>query len=172
VRRRFPGIDRILRVSGGELAALRRSQGLSQNDLAELTGLHRNTVANVERGSLDPSVLAMSLMQVQLRASGVFVEEDGFYPCPPPSASCGFPFPRLVVPPSTMARIMGGCARRRRSELGMSLAELADAAGLHLNTVWNFERGLVEPSVSTTYLIYRGLDVAWVGGSEEGLRFE
>ena len=70
MRSRLPGIERILRASGGELAALRRFRGLSQGDLAELTGLHKNTIANIEGGDRDASVLAMSLMQIRLRARG------------------------------------------------------------------------------------------------------
>ncbi len=166
----MPDLDLMLRVSGGELAALRRSQGLSQSDLAELTGLHRNTVANIESGSGDSSVLAVSLIQVRLRASGVLVEKTGFIPCPPPPGT-DFPYPRLLVHPSAMARIMGESVRRRRLERALSLQALAEATGVHRNTIWNFEQGLVAPSASTTYLIYRGLGVTRVGGSDSGLVF-
>jgi transcriptional regulator with XRE-family HTH domain len=172
MRSRPPGLDRILRFTGEGLAGLRRFQGLSQGELAERTGLHRNTIANIERGERDSSILAVSLMQIQLRAGGATVEAEGFLPCPSGADPGAFPFPNLVLAPSVMARVMGDSVRRRRLELGMSLDELARATGAHLNTLWNFERGLVAPSTSTTYLIYRGLGVRRVGGSEQGLVFD
>jgi transcriptional regulator with XRE-family HTH domain len=161
----------MLFVSGGELSALRREQGLSQPDLAELTGLHRNTIANVERGRGDSSVLAMSLMQVYLRASGVVVGNEGFILCPPPAGDRKYPYPSLMVRAPSMISTMGQLTRERRRKREMSLTELADAAGVHRNTIWNFERGLVAPSVSTIYSIYRSLEVRWVGGSDNGLLF-
>lgn len=163
------GIERVLRVSGGELAILRRSQGLSQADLAELTGLHRNTITNIERGVKDASVLAMSLVQLHLRAGGVFVEREGFYPSPHPAGSAAYPYPELLIAPPAMVSAMGDRVRRRRLDLGLSLHALASACGVHVNTIWNFERGLVAPSVSTTYLVYSNLQVRWIGGSKEGL---
>lgn len=169
MRRKMPDVDRILFVSGGELAALRRHRGLSQADLAELTGLHKNTIANIEKGTADASVLAMSLMQIHLRASGVFVERDCFVPCPDEGPE--YPYPNLVVPPAIMARVMGSSIRLRRLERKTSLASLAEATGLHCNTIWNFEHGLVASSVSTTYLLFRALGVTWVGGSSEGIVF-
>lgn len=172
MRRRQPDIDRLLRFTGGELAALRRCQGLSQGDLAELTGLHRNTIANIERGERDSSILAVSLMQIQLRASGATVEADGFLPCRSEADPGAFPFPNLVVGASVMASVMGDKVRQKRLELGMSLKCLAETTGVHLNSLWNFERGLVAPSTSTTFLIYSRLGVRRVGGSAEGLVFE
>jgi transcriptional regulator with XRE-family HTH domain len=70
-----------------------------------------------------------------------------------------------------MISIMGQLTRERRVKREMSLADLADAAGVHRNTIWNFERGLVAPSASTIYLLYRSLGVQWVGGSDNGLMF-
>jgi transcriptional regulator with XRE-family HTH domain len=167
-RSALPDIERILSVSGGELGALRRAQGLSRDDLAELTGLHRNTIANVERGGSDSSILAMSLMQVHLRASGVVVGREGFILCHPQAPGREYPYPDLLVRPSTMMRVMGEMVRQRRVDRGMSIADFAVAAGVHRNTVWNIERGLVVPTSSTIYLIYRGLGVQRVGGSGDG----
>jgi transcriptional regulator with XRE-family HTH domain len=164
-----PGMERVLFVSGGELAALRRSQGLSQSDLSELSGLHRNTVQKVEAGCGDSSILAMSLMQIFLRASGVNVEREGFFPCPPPAEVPDYPYAFLILRPPVMIAAMGRMIRRRRTERGMSLSGLADSVGVHRNTIWNVERGLVAPASSTIYAIYRGLGVRWVGGSDKGL---
>jgi transcriptional regulator with XRE-family HTH domain len=170
-RKLEPEAERILFVSGGELEAMRRSQGLSRPDLAELTGLHRNTIANVERGLGDCSILAMSLMQVHLRARGVTVGKEGFLLCPPPAGDPRYPYPHLVVPPSAMIGEMGRRVRQLRIERGMSISELAEAARVHRNTVWNFERGLAAPSATFIHSVYSLLGVQWVGGSEDGLIF-
>jgi len=166
-----PEAERILFVSGGELETLRRSQGLSRPDLAELTGLHKNTIANVERGIGDCSILAMSLIQIHLRASGVDVGKEGFLLCPPPSGDSSYPYPDLVIPPSAMISEMGRHVRLLRIERGMSISKLAEVACVHRNTVWNFERGLAAPSATTVYSVYRRLGVQWVGGSDDGLVF-
>ncbi len=163
MRRPLPNLKRILRFSGGELSALRRFEGLSQYDLAELTGLHRNTIANLEEGATDPTVLAMSLIQIRLRAIGVFVENEGFVPRPSPLDSKAYAYPKfLSLYPAVIVRVMGQRIRARRRALGMSLAELSRACDLHLNTVWNLERGLVIPSASTIFRIYRRLDVRYI----------
>jgi transcriptional regulator with XRE-family HTH domain len=171
MRNSTPGLERILRSSGSELAILRRSEGLSQFELAEITGLHKNTIANVERGTGDASILAVSLMQVHLRATGVLIEADGFMVCPPLAGTHDYPFPQLIVPPSMMIRGMGLGSCLRRLELGLSLRELAAICRLHPNTIWNFERGLVAPSTSTTFRIFRGLEIRKVCGSGKGLDF-
>lgn len=37
-------------MTGAELRALRRAAGLTQRELAAIVGLHRNTLARLERG--------------------------------------------------------------------------------------------------------------------------
>lgn len=37
-------------MTGAELLALRRAAGLTQRELAAIVGLHRNTLARLERG--------------------------------------------------------------------------------------------------------------------------
>lgn len=162
MRSRRPGIDLVLRNSGAQLAELRRSAGLSQAELAERAGIHTNTVSNIERAIGDPSVLAMSLIQVHLGSSGVLVESDGFITLPPGCSDPDCTFPASALAPSRMMNVMGDCLRSRRRGLGLTLEELASETGLHLNTIWNFERGLVVPSVTTVWSLYRRLGVRLV----------
>jgi transcriptional regulator with XRE-family HTH domain len=170
-RRRDPGLDGAMREFGSFIARLREELGLSQSDLAELVGLHVNTLANIERAAVDPSVLTISLILVKLGCSGVEVSERGFEPLPP-SAGSGLPaFPALEAPPPSMVRMMGGLVRSRRLALGLSLDQAARASGVHRNTYWNFEKGLVAPSLSTTYRVYLALGIKRVLGCEEGIRF-
>jgi len=161
----------VLRCSGAYITSIRRSAGLSRDDLADLAGLHANTIANIERGSCDPSVLAISQIYVRLGCSGVHIEGDGFYPEPPSPGVEGPRYLGLDVPSAQMALVMGARVRERRESIGCSLDELSGESGVHANTIWNFEHGLVAPSLSTTYKIYKALGVSLVAGCEDGIAF-
>jgi transcriptional regulator with XRE-family HTH domain len=54
------------------LASLRRERSLSQEDLAELAGLHRTFVSRVERSVQAPSLLAIYALSTAL---GIFPSE-------------------------------------------------------------------------------------------------
>jgi transcriptional regulator with XRE-family HTH domain len=171
MRNRLPRAMEILRTSGSIIADIRKTEGLSQSELAELTGLHPNSITNAERGVVDPSILLTSLIFLRLRCLGVAVNEEGFYPIPSPDARGGLPFPNLDICKAAMISEMGRRVVERRHALGLSIRDLAEESGVHPNTVWNFEKGLVAPSTSTTYGIYRALGVSRVVGTEEGIRF-
>lgn len=59
------------------LAELRQEQGLSQQKLAELLGVSRQTVISIEKGRFDPSLpLAFQLAAVfQLRIEDIFTPD-------------------------------------------------------------------------------------------------
>lgn len=163
-----PPLGAVLRDSGHLAAELRRREGLSQAELAELSGLHPNTVANFERGACDSSVLVLSLIYIYLGSPGVLIEEDGFQPLPRREGQRGPIFPRSLISLPTMARIIGERVRERRLALGLTMDDVAHEAGLHANTVWNLENGLVAPSASTSFRLYRCLGIGQVaaGGSD------
>jgi transcriptional regulator with XRE-family HTH domain len=167
--RTIGSIEGILRYSGRALAGLRRESGLSQEDLADIAGIHRNTVGNIERGDCDPSAIAVGMLQICLRCKGIAVGEKGFSPLGAGQDRRFVPFDALSLRPSTMVSMMGEAARARRAVLGLSMAALARDTGIHLNTIWNFEQGLVTPSLSTLFLIYRGLEVRTVAGEPDSL---
>lgn len=164
-----PGLKSTLHSCGERIADFRRGFGLSQYELAELAGLHPNTIANIERGEVDPSVLVANRVFVNLGCPGILVRDDGFEPLRPVSGLPAIPFPNMKTTPACMAMVMGERVRNRRLCLGLSLDEVARSSGLHLNTVWNFERGLVSPALSTTYRLYRALGVSSVLGCEGGI---
>ena len=68
----------ILREIGRRLKRKRLEKNLSQQKLAELSGLNRTTIGEVERGS---SFGILTLVQV-LRALGALEELDSFLPDP------------------------------------------------------------------------------------------
>lgn len=44
---------------GNALRRVRRERGISQEDFAEMAGVHRNYVGRVERGEIDPSLSSL-----------------------------------------------------------------------------------------------------------------
>ena len=55
------------------------------------------------------------------------------------------------------ASSFGAVLLRRRHELGLSQEELAEAAGVHRNTLSHLERGRYAPSLDVLLRIARGL---------------
>jgi transcriptional regulator with XRE-family HTH domain len=71
----------VLRELGQRLRRRRLDQNLSQEDLAERTGLNRTTISGLERG--DPATL-LTFIQI-LRGLEALDELDAFLPDPGPS---------------------------------------------------------------------------------------
>jgi transcriptional regulator with XRE-family HTH domain len=165
-------LKEIIRASGASIASIRKAEGYSQAQLADLAGVHQNTIANIERGVVDPSVLALNFIYLKLRCQGIEISDEGFSPILSPSGSRELPFPKLALTsPGAMILAMGRSVSAWRQARDMSLKDLAGEAGVHVNTLWNFENGLVVPSTSTIYSVYRALDVSRVMGSEGGIFF-
>jgi transcriptional regulator with XRE-family HTH domain len=157
-------VSRAIKARRGEL-------GLSQEDLALLCGLHRNTLGKIERGEAQPNILVLSVLLISLGSTGVKVEEGGWDPLYAPTsgidARSHF---QAMRAPGVIADIGRAIRAARRTE-GISLEKLAAAADLHTNTLWSLESGLVVPSSATVHRVYRGLGVRNVTLGEEGLVF-
>ena len=52
--------ERVLRAVGTAIAARRRGSGLSQEQLAERSGLHRTYIGAVERGIRNPTITSLA----------------------------------------------------------------------------------------------------------------
>lgn len=145
-----------LREIGSGITAIRKKTGLSQADLAERSRIHVNTLSNLEHGLGDPSVTVLSLVLTQLGCPGLEISESGFHPWAP-----------ILDPRETMqtnplmasfiASEIGDKICERRRILGFSQQELAEAARIHPNTVWNIENGLVDASSFTIFRLYLSL---------------
>lgn len=61
--------ERMLHALGHELRARREQQGLSQQELADKAGLHRNFVGLLERGQRNVTVLVLQDLAAALRMS-------------------------------------------------------------------------------------------------------
>jgi transcriptional regulator with XRE-family HTH domain len=149
---------------GAAIREKRRDLGLSQEELARLAGLHRNAIGKIERGEVDPALTSLNHIYPNLGCVAVRFDVDVILPWP---LAGGLPITPGEFSPARMMRMIGAAVRERRRALGCSLKELAAHAGIHPNTIWNVERGLVDPSLTITQRLYRGLGVQVVTADSE-----
>jgi transcriptional regulator with XRE-family HTH domain len=157
--------DQILYFAGGELGSRRRACELSQEELAEACGVHRTSIGRIERGEEDCSIVALSYLYFQLRCSGVLVDRRGIVPVADPESGIQDILQFGTLKAAALIWRMGEAVRSRRKAMRLTLDEVARMAGIHRNSLWSFERGLVSPSLSTYHRILRALEVARVTSS-------
>ncbi|HFC8546471.1 TPA: helix-turn-helix domain-containing protein [Neisseria lactamica] len=59
-------MDTLLINFGMHLAKLRQDRGLSQEALAELSGLHRTYISSLERGKRNPTLTTLNSLKMAL----------------------------------------------------------------------------------------------------------
>ncbi|MBU0928592.1 MAG: helix-turn-helix domain-containing protein [Spirochaetes bacterium] len=161
-----------LAACGAEYRRSRLERGLSREALAELADVHVNTVASVERGEHDMTsttqcrlLAALGCRSLVLRDNvDIIVLHEGEEA-----------FPRADIqrmPYASIIAIIGGSVRGRRESSGLTLEALASVSGMHANTLWNIERGLVCPKSSNIHRIYRALGISVVTPDPERLILE
>jgi transcriptional regulator with XRE-family HTH domain len=64
--------NNILKQFGARIRQLRKQKGFSQEQLAELTGFHRNYIGMVERGERNPALVNI---QVFAKVFGLSISE-------------------------------------------------------------------------------------------------
>ncbi|MFH1726449.1 MAG: helix-turn-helix transcriptional regulator [Elusimicrobiota bacterium] len=108
---------------------LRRSRGLTIGELAEASGVGRNTLSRLERGvtPFNPAVVGRILAQFGPEARKVFAED---------------PYEHLIPTES-----FGAWLRNFRMRMGMRQKDLAEALGVHKVTVCRYERHGFMPDV-------------------------
>ncbi len=148
-----------LKAVGADMKRARLERGLSREELADLAGVHPNTIGGVERGDHDVNSGTKCWILAALGARSVIMETDADFVELEDDES---QYPRADVQAmadSEIVRIIGNAIRNRREGIGMSLDELARRSGVHRNTLWNIERGLVSCSGSSLHCIYIALGV-------------
>ena len=146
-----------LKGCGAEFRRARLARGLSRERLAELAGVHPNTVGVAERGDRDVSGINETRILLALGCERLAIEPRGILLSLGASPS-GAAFESLkALPDPVIARHIGTAIRRRRAVLGLSLDEASAAASLHRNTLWNIERGFVIAGSLSLYRVYLAL---------------
>jgi transcriptional regulator with XRE-family HTH domain len=69
-------MDKILKQFAESLQRIRKNQGLSQEKLAELTGLHRTYISDLECGRRNPSIITLVKLSQALSVTLVTLLKD------------------------------------------------------------------------------------------------
>jgi len=148
-----------LNTFAAETRRAREARGFSRKELARHAGLHENTICAIEREERDLSCITQTRLLAALGCEGLDVGKEGVRivlgtkPHPPRRS------PLLEKPAAAVIGSMGASIRVRRTEFGLSLEDLSRKAGIHRNTVWNFERGLVVPNGYSVFALFRALEL-------------
>ncbi len=122
---------------GERLHESRKARGYTLQELAEKAGLSPSYLSEIEKGSKKPSLKSLERISHALGIS-------------PGELSRG---EDKELDPGTGTRI-----RLFRKEKGMTLQDLAEAAGVSLSYICEVERAAVPPSIQTLKKIAEGLD--------------
>jgi len=161
-----------LKATGAEFLQARLSRGLSREALAERSGVHVNTIGALERGERDVNSTTKCWILAALGCRSLVMEDhvDRILLHEDPAS-----FPRAdiqTMPDSIVVRIIGQALRDRRESLNATMGLVALRAGVHENTLWNIERGLVSATGIHLHRIYRALGVSVVTPGPDGILFE
>jgi transcriptional regulator with XRE-family HTH domain len=145
---------RLLISLGTMIREQRRAAGHSQEHLAELAGLHRNSLNAIERGSQDAEAVSLTnTIQVLGILAFKLDYETGSVRCTavgPP----GHP-----VDPAIYARALGRGLRQLRMAAAVSRERLATACGIHRNTIERIENARCRVTLPTLIALYRHFGV-------------
>ena len=155
-------------VRSAQLRMARAALNWTVRDLAEATGLHRNTITNIEVGRYAGDQKSLELIEQVLRKAGIeFIDEGG------PGVRLrkrqqiivGDPAPSVPASNLThMEEISGAQIRAARALLRWSAIDLAQASALGVNTIRRAE--IADEGTALTaaneLAIRRALEVAGV----------
>lgn len=146
----------------------RREIRVSQETLAKMAGLHRNTVRLLESGQTDATLLTVARVLAALGVTRVEIEvrfvNACFAPERPDASSAG-----PMGDSASVLERFGRSIADRRHEAGLTQERLAERTGLHPHTIGEIERGLEDPTVSTVLALYEALGVHELAPTPEGL---
>ncbi len=161
-----------LQRAGEEMKRRRVERGLTRNELARLACVHVNTIGSIERGEHDINSTTKCWILAALGTKSLIMEIHCDHIELAPERDL---FPRTDIqsrPDAEVVRIIGNAIRIQREGLGLSLSELALNSGIHSNTLWNIERGLVSSTGINLHCIYLALGIRKATPSAFMLEFE
>jgi len=157
---------------GKELYRIRKNQGLSIEKLSEITKLHSNTISCVERGLNDIKLVTNARLMAALGSSSFYIKETTFKYIIDDNANESNCNDVLNLPGNLIVLMTGNAIRKERIRKGLKLNELSIITGLHSNTIWNIENGLVEPTLFNLFRIHKALKLIKLSASVDGLNID
>ncbi len=160
--------QQLLLLNGREIRRVREKRGYSREKMAELCGLHVNTIGGIERGERDVSSLSQTWIFAALgcRAIRVHPHYDQILLEDVPDYICR---DVLVMKQPSIVAMVGDFIRENRLYRNMDLSVTAEKAGIHTNTLWNIEKGLVIATGANLHHIYLALGIEEINASPRGM---
>jgi transcriptional regulator with XRE-family HTH domain len=155
---------------GKELRRIRKLQGVSVERLAESTGLHENTIGCIERGRNDIKLVSNARIMAALGCESFDIGETTFSFTVEALADYPERGSVLGLHASSIVYMTGRTIRERRIAEGVTILRLSERTGIHYNTIWNIENGLVEATLFNLYRIHKSLSVLSLKGTAKGLQ--
>lgn len=162
--------EAFLRAFARQIRGARKDLGFSREELAERAAVHPNTLGIAERADRDLNALTQTRILAALGCSFISLRLDSY------DIHFGDASLRptrediLGMHDSSIVGYIGAAIRERRQALGLRIVDVSDRAGLHPNSVWNCEMGLVCPEGCTLFRIYRALGAGELIAGAEGMR--
>ena len=154
---------------GKEIKRVRREHRITIEKLAETANLHQNTISSLERGRADIRLISNARIMAVLGCESFEIGETAFkynsieieeYP----------DFKKILnLSGSTIVYMTGQMIKNERKKQEITLEELSDLTGIHRNTIWNIEKGLINPSLYNLFKIHLNLRIKRMKGSTTGL---
>jgi len=155
---------------GEEIHRIRRLQGFSIEKLSDLAGLHPNTVAGLEHGKTDISLVTNARIMAALGCTRFRIDVEAFSFDVRELQDLMSRQKILSLPASLIVHMTGTTIAAERKKRHLTLEDLSDLSGIHRNTLWNIEKGLVNPSLFHLYKIHKSLTFQWLEATHDGLQ--
>lgn len=154
---------------GHEFQRARIARGLSREELAWAAGVHVNTISIIERGERDISVMTQKSILAALGCVGLEILSDRLIIILDEKPGSIARIDIQAMPESMIIELVGNALHEARTRSGLSLEELALRVGVHRNSLWNYEHGLVVPCCLVVYRLYWILGISRVSPTTEGV---
>jgi len=157
---------------GKEISRIRKTQGISIEKLSEITKLHSNTISCVERGLNDIKLVTNARIMAALGCSSFCIEETTFGYIINDNIQYTEYNNILKLSGNIIVSMTGNTIREERIKKKLKINELSILTGLHSNTIWNIENGLVEPTLFNLFKIHKALKLVKLSTSINGLHVD
>lgn len=147
----------------------RSAYRFSQEELADRAAVHLNTVGIAERAERDLNVLTQTRILAVLGCEEIQLRGDAYRVRFGAEPSSAMRKDIMALQDAYIVRNIGASIRERRIALRLSLGDVARKTGLHRNSVWNCEQGLVIPDGNTVFRLYRALGVSRLVAGDWGI---